>query len=209
MVFSTLLGHLVIALWPQSPLAVTRIWCLYELWCAIELKIPITAGFTDENKRKLIFELITSGFELFQSEKKLLAVDVEKAQATKVEDIQLILSKIKEYPGVAELNKQVSEDFSRSVRKYAFRATTRLGVACSVAVFFLISFGVSSAKRVTSVLFLTVIGVGILIMAFFTVNLLVPRLYTINISSCQFYSLLTIFATLVLVQVLSQVNLID
>jgi hypothetical protein len=88
----------VIALWPRHPVAVTRIWCLYELWCAIELKIPITAGFTDENRRNLIYKFwwfICSG-------NRIINVNVEMAEATKIEDIQLILSKIEEFPGITE-----------------------------------------------------------------------------------------------------------
>jgi hypothetical protein len=94
---------LLIALWPRHPIAVSRIWCIYELWCAIELKIPIIAGVTDENRRRLILESCCSIWRA----NRIIHVDIEIAQATKIEDIQLIISKIRESPGVAEVNKQV------------------------------------------------------------------------------------------------------
>jgi hypothetical protein len=204
--FSALLGHLVIALWPRRPLAVTRIWCLYELWCAVELKVPITAGFTDENRRNLIFDLCRS----ICSRNRVITIDVENAQATNIEDIQLILSKIRGYPGATELNIQVSRDFTQSLRKYSRRAIGRLCLymimlsVLAVIIYYVvldITGALAPGSRYNSkYLWLRVSSwiddvVKFLILFFVAVNMTVPRSYVVNVSSCQFYCLVAILLT--------------
>jgi hypothetical protein len=114
------LGQLVIALWPRNPVAITRIWCLYELWCAIADNIPIKAGFIDDDRRSLVRNLcLVENPELFK-------VNVMEAQATKQEDIVQILGQIAIYPGVDEMDRRILSDFSTAVLRYTLRARTLL-----------------------------------------------------------------------------------
>jgi hypothetical protein len=77
---------------PQ-PLALQRIWCLYEIMTCLKLKKDLRCAVTDDALGRI-------RSDLFQ-------VDVEKAQATVPSDIELILNLVKTSIGIEEMNRKV------------------------------------------------------------------------------------------------------
>ena len=127
------IGKLVIALWPQTPIAITRIWCLYELWCAIDNKIPITSSYINHDKISLLVLALRT-----KKGNCLYDVHVEKATARRLEDIATILDIIQTTTGVEEMNKIINEGFNESVNKHLDYSRNKfnmffLGFVCTLA----------------------------------------------------------------------------
>jgi hypothetical protein len=194
---------LVIALWPYDPIAVKRIWCLYELWCAIEMKIPITAGFTDTHRKCLLcMSCFSSSLRCcccFNNE--IIKVDVEQAKATIVEDTKLILNIVREYPGVEETNKQLSTDFQKSILLYKKHARKRIWMYFC---FMLVCIGVvaqileaifdphqiatiNSKNLLVRVYYWTSRIVCVSLITLKVINVSLPRAYAFHVSAAQFW----------------------
>lgn len=115
-------GRCVVAMSPVRALAVTRIWCLYEIWTArvlggVEI-LPTYPAKEYEEVMASTLEGVKRGAGVDEILRTLratvhdqLRVDVEQAAATRPEDISTILGMIREEceGGVAALNKAIEE----------------------------------------------------------------------------------------------------
>jgi hypothetical protein len=110
-------GRCVVAMSPVRALAVTRIWCLYEIWTASVLEgVQIIPTFPQRDYEVLMRSTLAEveskssvdviGRTLFQAVHDELQVDILRATATRPEDIGTIMDMIKEEnpDGVEKLN---------------------------------------------------------------------------------------------------------
>lgn len=118
----------VVAMSPVKALAVTRIWCLYEIWTASILpgvqllptyprkEYETLMGPTlallrkkEENKEKVTVDDVWR--TLCTAVREELKVDIRKAEATRTEDIGTIMAMIQEESpdGVDILNKAIED----------------------------------------------------------------------------------------------------
>jgi len=127
-------GEVIVALWPShNPISLTRIWCCYEIWTAIQLKAKMTLSDIDEGIHKTVVASVFDGLApkdipknqnrlkclddgvLTAHVQKALTVDVAKAGATYSADIETILGMINSSIGVELMNKQILEGISDSI----------------------------------------------------------------------------------------------
>lgn len=128
----------MIALSPREPIAFQRVWCLFEIWTAIENNVTLLPTMSTETfdyfaeTSKTLFdsnpklrEPVPTGdramidkrkkvtdefYEKFKIEmSKKINVHIEKAQATVPADIDLILGLVRESVGVEKLNSTIYE----------------------------------------------------------------------------------------------------
>jgi hypothetical protein len=122
-------GQMLIALWPREPVALSRIWCIFELFCAIESEVPIFASFADED-RKLVFRSLkskktskSSGTVAPAVSQTVFDIHVELADATVKTDIPKIMEIINSKMSTENMNRVVAENFTESFRRQ-FDTTT-------------------------------------------------------------------------------------
>lgn len=110
----------VVAMTPVKAIAVSRIWCLYEIWTASILEgVEIIPTYTEKDYDTLMtptMEMVKSKSPidkvyrtLSHSLKDTLNIDVLKAEATRPEDIETIMTMIRETVGVEALNKTIED----------------------------------------------------------------------------------------------------
>lgn len=101
-------GFVVAAMWPTKPFALSRIWCLFELWTAIHKKIGLIPSFPAMNYQELVAQgnikqrIASERFHLDN-----ILVNAKHAQATFHSDASMILSLIAESIGLEEFNQTV------------------------------------------------------------------------------------------------------
>lgn len=144
-------GELVIALWPRKPIAVTRIWCLYELWCAINNKIHINASFVDNDKLAVLYNAMKA-----KDKSSLFEVKVENATARRPEDIVLILDIIESSVGVTEMNKIVNKEFGESVHRHLAYSKRKYTIMAAAAGLLIAVIIVAAATNIWAILIDTV-----------------------------------------------------
>lgn len=106
----------VVAMWPAQPIALQRVWCLFEIMTAINMKKDMKYAFLESDADALV-KLVAS--------KSVPPVKVEDAKATFMSDVELIMSLIKETIGVNEMNEELTNSVRSAVHnQVAYRDPT-------------------------------------------------------------------------------------
>jgi hypothetical protein len=144
-------GQLLTALWPREPVALTRIWCIYELYCAIDNKLPIHASFVNQDMKIVLndFQKKPSHHSVrsigpCEEEEDMFNVHVERADATNKPDIETIMSIINASTGSEKLNLIVSRSFNDTIRRQFDSGNKHLRGQCLVCCCWLVVFGFCS-----------------------------------------------------------------
>ena len=87
----------LVAMWPVQPIALQRVWCLFEIMTAINLKKDLDYKFLEQDADMLYGESAEQ-----------ITVCVENSTATFPGDIELILGLIKSSVGVTHMNEVVT-----------------------------------------------------------------------------------------------------
>eukprot|EP00936_MAST-01D_sp_MAST-1D-sp1_P000585 g585.t1 len=107
--------HVLMCMHPWSePVPLTRAWCLFELFVAIEADCKVTMCFGREDSDAL-YVAIANGH--FSPEKAVGDIDAQNAGATKTSDKKLIIDMIAEKVGVDAFNQQMKEYLKAAMRK--------------------------------------------------------------------------------------------
>jgi hypothetical protein len=102
-------GRVVAAMWPSRPVALNRVWCLYELWTSLHRKIELVPTFPGD-----IFEALVASKDIQQQSierfnHQLLSVEAQTAQATYPADAEMILGMISDSIGIDQFNGMISK----------------------------------------------------------------------------------------------------
>lgn len=87
-------GRLIVLMWPRQPLALTRIWCLYEIWCAIHNGLGMRPEFLDDDIPKSAEDL---------------QIDLRRATATVPADVDMIMALIEETVGAEAMTQKLTD----------------------------------------------------------------------------------------------------
>jgi hypothetical protein len=85
----------------DEPVALQRIWCLFEMWRAIELGRPIYMGFPQAEAERFASELETRSADI---EQMIASINIENAAATMQTDKDMIVSQVASTVGVDAFN---------------------------------------------------------------------------------------------------------
>jgi hypothetical protein len=117
------LGHTLLVLAPwDKPVALSRVWCLWEILCTIDEGADLTVLLPSNEKRRLTEELAK---DLDQVAITVADVDAERAEAFKAEDKKRIFEAIQRVlpKGFLDLNEKVKE----RLRQWTFYAGEEVG----------------------------------------------------------------------------------
>lgn len=116
----------MVALYPLKPLAISRIWCLYEIWTSVILDgvelIPtypqalydqLMRSTLEGFKKKIPQEKLFIDFFHYMADE--FPVDANHATATREEDIALIKNMIIDTVGIDKLNSVVAASISSAI----------------------------------------------------------------------------------------------
>lgn len=102
-------GRVVAAMWPSRPVALSRVWCLYELWTSLHRNIELVPTFPDDIFGELVVSTKIEFAKHTRFHNHLLHVEAQTAQATFPGDAEMILGMIAESVGIEEFNTMVNE----------------------------------------------------------------------------------------------------
>jgi len=102
------IGHILSLMdsW-RSPRYITRAWCIYELYVAMEANCKLDVIMTAREGRSFLRALITGDHGLEELWQALEQVDVRKAEASIATDRESILQLVEDGPGANALNQRV------------------------------------------------------------------------------------------------------
>jgi tetratricopeptide (TPR) repeat protein len=111
------LGHTLLVLTPwDKPVAVSRVWCLWEILCTVDQGCELTVLMPEREKRSFVEALKSS---LDDVQQKVAAVDAEHAQAFDAEDRRRIFAEIRKLDrGFLDINNKVKD----RLRQWTFEA---------------------------------------------------------------------------------------
>ena len=108
-------GHTVVCLHPwNAPVALSRCWCLFELWLALNRQCAVSMCFSSTDSHALLAQVSRRQFHF---QRFVEGLDVAKSQADSPSDKERILGLITKAVGVAEFNKQLQSQVFRAVRE--------------------------------------------------------------------------------------------
>lgn len=108
-------GHTLVCLHPwDAPVALSRSWCLFELWLALNRQCTVSMCFSSTDSQALLSQVSRRQFH-FQS--LVEGLDVAKSEAESPSDKERILGLITRAVGVAQFNKQLQSHVFRAVRE--------------------------------------------------------------------------------------------
>lgn len=115
------LGHTLLVLTPwDKPVAVSRVWCLWEILCTVDQGCELTVLMPEREKRAFVDALKSS---LDDVQGKVAAVDAEHAQAYEEEDRRRIFGEIRKLPrGFLDINNKVKD----CLRQWTFEAGAKV-----------------------------------------------------------------------------------
>lgn len=115
------LGHTLLVLTPwDKPVAISRVWCLWEILCTIDQGCELTV-LMPESQRRSFAEALKSDLDGVQH--KVAAVDAEHAQAYEEEDRRRIFAEIRKLKrGFLDINNKVKE----RLRQWTFEAGVKV-----------------------------------------------------------------------------------
>ncbi|XRB00898.1 kinesin light chain 3 [Pycnococcus provasolii] len=121
------IGHTVLILMPwDDPIPLTRAWCIWEILSTIDdRKAKLEICLPAVEQEAFAKFLVDEGAD--QVIVKMVGVDVQRAEAWKVEDRDAILSAVRRYPGGAsQVNKLIKDQMRSWVVESAINALGRL-----------------------------------------------------------------------------------
>ena len=105
----------------EYPAPIGRIWCLFELYQAIEAKVKVDVQLAPRCEREFRFALHDGG--LLRVEDALAGIDAEMAEASVESDRVLILNDIKKRVGIIKFNKAIRKFLKLEFRSIATKET--------------------------------------------------------------------------------------
>jgi hypothetical protein len=110
-------GHVLMCLWPlEMPVPLSRAWCLFELWVALENDIGLTMCFGDADATALHEAVQCGSFDVAKVVGEIRAQD---AGCTVQADKELILGLIEDEMGVMNFNAQMQERLLECMKQTA------------------------------------------------------------------------------------------
>jgi hypothetical protein len=119
-------GKMLCMLHPwDAPVPLTRVWCLWELHCAIKLGAEVIMCFSSgqakefyERLKQLQLQQQAGGMST-KGEGLVPTIDVRKAQATKEEDRVRIFTEIEDTVGIERFNAQLQDFMEAALQEEA------------------------------------------------------------------------------------------
>jgi len=105
----------------EYPAPIGRIWCLFELYQAIEAKVKVDVQLAPRCEREFRLALHDGG--LLRVEDALAGIDAEMAEASVESDRVLILNDIKKRVGIIRFNKAIRKFLKLEFRSIATKET--------------------------------------------------------------------------------------
>jgi tetratricopeptide (TPR) repeat protein len=137
--------HVVMVLSPwDDPIPLKRVWCLFELYCAVDSKSHFEVAMTRSEQERFINGLLEDG-SLTSYLKMLGTINVERSDASNPQDRALIFEAIRASIGFQQLNRTVFQCLRRWVLQAAHTFADRepkdteryLGIQCIIAALYL------------------------------------------------------------------------
>ena len=88
----------------EAPIPLTRSWCIYEINTTKQLGASLEIGIPSQDRSRFTAALCSGDFDFHMWVQN---IDIEKAQATRAEDRDIILNLVRKGSGVVTLNKLV------------------------------------------------------------------------------------------------------
>lgn len=116
-------GVAVITMWPfDRPLALSRVWCLFEIWASANKDLIYTFAYTEGTDG---FDAACQRFCIRYEDyskaedpekKEKFVIDVSTAEASQPADKDMILAMVSETMGIEELNDKILQALCNSLR---------------------------------------------------------------------------------------------
>jgi hypothetical protein len=102
----------------DDPIPLKRAWCLFELFCAVEMKVEVFFCFSEMALSELQ-DKIVSGRRRSMNVEVVRKVDAEFASATVAADRDMILSQITKSIGIQQFNSKLELFMESGIRTLA------------------------------------------------------------------------------------------